>query len=108
VPLGAVARTGLLAVRDARRVERCADHLVADARKILDAAAANEHDGVFLQVVPLAWDVRRDFHPVCQPDARDLAQGRIRLSRGDREDARADAALLRGSAERWGFRLRLW
>ena len=105
--LGAVLRAGLLAVGDAGRVERGADHLVADARQVLDAAAADQHDRVLLEVVTLAGDVGRDLHPVRQPHARDLAQRRVRLLRGRRVDARADAALLRGSAQRRRLGLRL-
>ena len=84
----------LLAVRDARGVERAADDLVADARQVLDAAAADEHHGVLLEVVALAGDVAGDLHPVREPHARDLAQRRVRLLRGRRVDARADAAPL--------------
>src|SRR3954454_10284157 len=64
--LDAVLGACLLAVRHAGGVERPADDLVAHARKVLDAAAADEHDGVLLQVVALAGDVRRDLHPVRQ------------------------------------------
>src|SRR5579859_6450459 len=60
--LGAVLRAGLLAVGDAARVERGADDLVAEARQVLDAAAADEHDRVLLEVVALARDVRADLH----------------------------------------------
>src|SRR5690349_1996947 len=52
--LGAVLRTALLAVRDARGVERAADDVVTDARQILHAAAADQHDRVLLEVVALA------------------------------------------------------
>src|SRR4051812_28422745 len=48
----------------ARGVERAAHHVVADAREILHAAAADEDDRVLLQVVPLARDVARDLHAV--------------------------------------------
>jgi hypothetical protein len=37
--------------------------VVANARQILDAAAAHEHDAVLLQVVALAADVRNDLEP---------------------------------------------
>src|SRR5204862_7813855 len=83
------------AVRDAGGVERAANDLVAHTRKVLDAAAANEHDGVLLQVVPLAGDVGRDLDRARDPHARHLAQRRVRLLRGRRVDARADAAALR-------------
>src|ERR687896_947218 len=106
-PLGAVLRAALLAVGDAGRVERGADDLVPDARQVLDAAAADEHDGVLLEVVPLARDVRRDLVEVRQPDARDFPQRRVRLTRRDRVYERADAPLLRRSAQGRRLRLRL-
>ena len=93
--LHAVLRAGLLAVRDAGGVERPAHDLVAHARQVLDAAAADEHDGVLLQVVALAGDVGGDLHLVGQPHAADLAQGGVRLLRRRRVHARADAAALR-------------
>src|SRR5207237_4352650 len=95
------------AVGDSGGVERSADHLVADARQVLDATAADEDDRVLLEVVSLAGDVGRDLHAVRQPDARDLAQRGIRLLRRRRVDARADAALLRSTAEGGRLRLRL-
>src|SRR5437660_8617238 len=65
--LHAVLRAGLLAVADAGGVERAADHLVAEAREILDASPANQHDRVLLEVVALAGDVGADLHAVGQP-----------------------------------------
>ena len=41
----------------ARGVERAADDVVANAREVLHAAAADEHDRVLLEVVALARDV---------------------------------------------------
>src|SRR2546425_11790091 len=104
---GAVLGPPWLAVRHARRVERSADDLVPDARQVLDAAASDEDDGVLLKIVALARDVGRDLHLVRQADARDLPKRRVRLLRGMRKHARADAALLRRSAECRGFRLPL-
>src|SRR5437762_9977338 len=94
--LHAVLRAGLLAVGDAGGVERPAHDLVAHAREVLDAAAADEHYRVLLQVVPLARDVARDLHAVGEPHAGDLAQSRVRLLRRGRIYTRADAATLRG------------
>src|SRR5438094_699538 len=104
---GAVLGTALLAVGHAGRVERGADDLVPDARQVLDATASNEDDGVLLEIVALARDVGRDLHLVRQADARDLPKRRVRLLRGMCEHARADAALLRRSAECRGLRLPL-
>src|ERR687895_1127045 len=92
--LGPVARTGLPAVADALGVEGAADDLVADAGEVLHPAAANEHDRVLLEVVPLTRDVRRDLDAAGQAHTADLAQGGVRLLRGGGVDARADAAAL--------------
>src|SRR5262249_18322152 len=99
-PLGAVFGPALAAVLDAFRVGRAADDVIAHAGEVLDAAAANEHHRVLLQIMALAGDVARDLEPVGQPHARHLAQRRVGLFRRRRIDARADAALLRRSRER--------
>ena len=78
-------------------VERAADDVVANAREVLHAAAADEHDRVLLEVVTLARDVGRDFHAVGQANAADLAERRVRLLRRRRVDANADATLLRAA-----------
>src|SRR5688572_651600 len=105
--LRAVLRTRLAPLGHTRRVEAAANDLVAKAREVLDAATTNQHDGVLLQVVTLARDVGTDLHAVREPDSRDLAQRGVRLLRRGRVDARADAALLRGSPERRRLRLHL-
>src|SRR6478735_5899561 len=94
LPLHAVLRTGLLAVADAGGVERPAHDLVAHAREVLDAATAHEHDGVLLQIVALARDVRRDLHRVGEPHTGHLAERRVRLLRRGRVHTRAHAAAL--------------
>src|SRR5512134_496829 len=93
--LRAVLAARLLAARDADGVERPADDVVAHAGEVLHAAAADEDHRVLLQVVADAGDVARHLEAVRQPDAGDLAQGRVRLLRRGGVDARADAALLR-------------
>src|SRR6476646_2745839 len=104
--LRAVLRARLLAVLDAGGVERAAHHVIAHARQVLDAAAADQHDRVLLQVVALAADVADDLEAVGQPYLGDLPQGGIGLLRGGRVDARADAALLRAFLQRRNFALR--
>ena len=84
----------------AGRVERATNDVVADARKILHAAAADEHHAVLLEVVTLARDVRRHFHLVGEAHAADLAEGRVRLLRRRGVDANADATLLRAGLQR--------
>src|SRR5262249_46647458 len=99
-PLGAVLRTALAAVGDTGGVERAANDVVADAGKILDAAAADHDDRVLLKIVTLAGNVRGHFHLVGQPHAGDLAQRRVRLLWRRRVDAHADAAALRTGHQR--------
>src|SRR5215208_6932136 len=96
LPLHAVLRARLLAIADAGGVERPAHDLVANARQVLDAAAAHEHDRVLLQVVALARDVGRVLDAAGDPDTRDLAQRGVRLLRRRRVHARAHTAALRG------------
>src|SRR6478609_11523941 len=92
--LRAVTAAGLLAVLHALGVERAADDLVADTGKVLHPAAADEHDGVLLEVVAHARDVRRDLDAAGQAHAGDLAQSGVRLLRGGGVDAGADTASL--------------
>src|SRR5262249_47951308 len=97
--LRAVAAASLLAVLHALGVERAADDLVADAGEVLHPAAADEHDRVLLEVVTHARDVRRHLDAARQAHAGDLAEGGVRLLRGGRVDAGADAAALRGALQ---------
>ncbi len=56
--------------------------MVTDARKVLHAAAANEHDGVLLKVMTLARDVARDLETIRQADACHLPGVRYHIIRG--------------------------
>src|SRR5207245_2841862 len=100
-------RAGPRPVPVAGRVQPAPNHLVAEGRQVLDAAGADRHDRVLLQVVPLARDVGADLHLVRQAHTRDLAESRVRLLRGRRVHARADAALLGRAAQGRGLRLGL-
>jgi len=63
----------LLPSGDADRIQRPANHVIAHARQVLHAAAANQHNRVLLQVVSNPRDVCGHFNPVGQPDTRHLA-----------------------------------
>src|SRR5439155_15422924 len=91
---------GLLAVADTLGVQRTADDLVPHAGEVLHPAAADEHDGVLLQVVPDARDVRGDLDLAGQPDAGHLAERRVRLLRRRGVHTRTHAAPLRATFER--------
>src|SRR6185503_979256 len=49
--LGAVLRTALATVLDTLGVENAAQHVIADAGKVADAASADQHHAVLLKVV---------------------------------------------------------
>src|SRR5262245_49091068 len=72
--LGPILRAPLLAVGDALSVECAAHNVVAHTGQILNAAAADQHYRVLLQVVALARDVGRNLNAIAQPDAGDLAE----------------------------------
>jgi hypothetical protein len=71
--LAPVLRAALLAALDADGIEGAADDVIAHARQVLHAAAADEHQRVLLEVVTDTRDVGRDLDLVGQPDARHLA-----------------------------------
>src|SRR5690348_1574226 len=96
----AVLGAALLALGHAGGIQRAAHGVVAHARQVLDATAADEHDRVLLQVVAFAADVADDLETVGQAHLGDLAQGRIRLLRRRGVHARAHAATLRAVGQR--------
>src|SRR5438552_12170196 len=61
---------------------------------------------MLLQMVAFAADVADDLEAVAQPHLRDLAQRGVRLFRGRRVDAGADATLLRALSEGGNLALR--
>src|SRR5678815_2856162 len=77
--LGAVFRTGLLAVLHALGVERAAHDVVAHAGQVLHATAPDQHHRVLLQVMALAADVADHFEAVGEAHLGHLAQRRVRL-----------------------------
>src|SRR5580700_7026935 len=93
--LCSVFRTPLLAVFHALRIEHATQDVIAHAREILDAPAADHHHRMLLQVMALAGDVADNLEAVGQAHLGDLAQCRVRLLRRRRIDARADTAFLR-------------
>src|SRR5690606_36416637 len=99
-PFGSILGPALLAVFYALGVEDAANDVVAHARKVLDAATADHHDRMLLQVMALARDVADHFERIRKPHLGDLAQRRVRLLRRRRVDARAHAPLLRALLHR--------
>src|ERR1700722_15797464 len=59
--LGAVERPALFAVLDALGIEHASDDVIAHARKVLDAAAADKDHGMFLKVMAFAGNISEGF-----------------------------------------------
>src|SRR5690606_12647508 len=93
--LRAVLRPALTAILHALRVEHAANNVIPHTRKVLHAAATDQHNRVFLEVVTLARNVAADLEAVGKTDAGNLTQSGVRLFRRRRIDARANTALLR-------------
>jgi hypothetical protein len=53
--------------------------MVPNPGEVLDTSTANQHDRVFLQVVPDAGDIGGDLYPVCKADTRNFTQRRVGL-----------------------------
>ena len=69
--------------------------MITHTRQVLHTAAADQHHGVFLQVVAFAADVGNHFETVRETHLGDLTKSGVRLLRGGRVDLGAHAALLR-------------
>src|SRR5512145_881837 len=64
--LGAVLATALFAILDAIRVE-CATHdVVADTRQVFHTTTTDQHNAVFLEPMPFAGNVSRNFNPIAE------------------------------------------
>ena len=109
-PMGAIAnlvadywarrrQATLLAILHTLGIEGATNDVVTNTRQILDTAAANEHDGVLLQVVAFARDVCGDFHTGAQAHTGDLTQCRVRLLRGGGVNTGAHATTQRASLQ---------
>jgi len=72
----------LLAIGDTGCIQRSTDDVVTHTGEILHAAATNEHDGVLLEVMADAWDIRGDLDAVGKPDAGYFTERRIGLLGG--------------------------
>jgi hypothetical protein len=64
--------------------------------KVLNTAAADQNNGVLLQVVANTGDVSGNFHTIGQTHTSDLTQCRVRLLGGSGTNGSANATLLGG------------
>src|ERR1700722_12608757 len=93
--LCAVFRPALRAGSHAHRIQSSPDHVITHSGKILNAAPADEHNRVLLQVVADAGNVSGHFNPVGEPHAGYFTQRRVRLLGRLRIHARTHATPLR-------------
>src|SRR5207302_7743606 len=78
--LRAVLGPALLALAHTRAVQRAANGVIAHAREILHATAADEHYRVLLKIVALTADVARYLVAIGQAHAADLDRKSTRLN----------------------------
>src|ERR1700719_3096441 len=89
-PFSAVFRARLFAITNTRRVERTADYVIAHTRQILDAAPADQHNRVLLQVVSHARNIGSDLDSVGEPHTRYFTERGVRLFRRGGINTRAN------------------
>lgn len=97
--LGSVLGTTLCAVLNACGIECTANDMVAYTGEVLNTAAANEHDRVFLQIVAFAGDVGVHFLAIGETDTGNLTHCRVRFLRGGGVHAHTYAAALGARVE---------
>src|SRR3990170_2624501 len=95
-----VLRPRLPSVLDTNRIQLSSYDVVPHAGEVLDPASPNQHDGMFLEVVPLARNIDGDLDTVCKPHPGDLPQRGIGLLRGRGVHPEAYPPLLRTTFQR--------
>ena len=100
--LNTVLGTAVLTAIDCLGIERTTDDVVTNTRNVLHTTTADQHDGVFLEVVAFARDVSGNFHLVGKAHTGNLTKSGVRLLRGAGVNTGADAALLRARLQGHG------
>src|SRR5262249_30816454 len=83
-----------------QRVQRSAHDVITHARQTFPASASHEHDGVLLQIMPLARNIGNHFLAIRQSHLCHFAQRRVRLLRRARHHLHAHTAPLRTTDQR--------
>ena len=92
--LSTVLGTSLHTTGDTLGIQRTTDDVITHTRQILDTAATDHDDGVFLQVVANTGDVSGDFVTIAQAHTGDLTQCGVGLFGGCGTNSGADTSLL--------------
>jgi len=80
-PFGSILRTSLLAILNTLGVERSSNNVIPDPWKVFHSPTSDEDDRVFLKIVSLTRDVRRDLDTAHEADTRNFPERRIGLLR---------------------------
>ncbi len=80
--------------------------MVTNSRQVLDAAPANQNNGVLLKVMPYARNVSRHLGSRRQFNASNFPQSRVRFFRSRGGYARTNPSPLRARAKSRGLRTR--
>src|SRR5699024_2317727 len=92
--LGAILGAPLAPGINTRGIQCAAHRVVTHTRQIVHTTAANQHDRVLLQVMPLTTNLTGHFVTIGQAHTSYLAQSGVRLLRRRRVHARAHATTL--------------
>ena len=84
---------------NAGAVQSTTDDVITYTGQVFDASAANQDDGVFLEVVALVRNVRNDFKAIGQANLGHLTHGRVGLFGRTRHHLQAHAAAKRCTLE---------
>ena len=104
VAFSAVLRTALLTSGYTYGIESAADNVVTNTWKILNTAASDEDDAVFLQVMAFARNVSRNFDSVGQAYTCYFTKSRVWLLRCSCVNSCADTTFLWGLFQSRGLR----
>jgi hypothetical protein len=92
--LRTVFGAALAALIDTEGIERTTDDVVTNTWKVLHPSAANEDDGVFLEVVAFTADVGDDFESVSEAHFGHFTESRVRLLGRPSHDLKTYSAAL--------------
>src|SRR5660397_256259 len=94
-PFRSVFGTTLAPFGHTGRVQVSSDNVIPYTGQVLDSAASDQHNTMFLKVVADAGDVSGDFNPIGQTDSCNFSQSGIRFFRRDGLYRNTHASLLR-------------
>ena len=83
----------LFSAFNAGKIQNAADNVIANARKIFNPAAADNHNGMFLQVMAFTRNICGNFLAVGQANSGNFPQSRVRFFRSGGKNLDANAAL---------------